>query len=189
MKLPYSIETDRNDRTLSQAAQVLNFIDDDVFSIKIRPSTQNSIADVERVSNAYVYPNEYKEIYHYLKPVETNYEGYVNGQAKKYVLNQNEEFLFIEHETGPEIITTLALIAASIPLLTAIVELTNTIIKTVSESNEKKKKGKESGRYYEAKTIVIEIRKKKKVKIIKVISLPVNSAQMSDKELLKFLKD
>jgi hypothetical protein len=62
---------------------------------------------------------------------------------------------------------------AALGLARSVVELITTVVKTVSQSNEAKKAGKDQSRYYPAAAIAIEKRTKKEVTTIKIITLPV----------------
>lgn len=175
---------------LVDASILLDRIDDELISLKIRPINLNPVNDEEDFYDAYVYPSEYEDIRYFLKQEKCIKEGQVNyGLTKRYSNDSNEDYLFVEHETGPEIITNLALLTASLTLAKSVVDLIITIIKSVNESNEKKKKGTEVGRYYEAKAISIEKRTQNETKILKIIQLPVKGDELSIDELKKMLDE
>ncbi|WP_046168002.1 hypothetical protein [Chromobacterium vaccinii] len=82
--------------------------DDKLVSLKLRP-VENEVGP----SDCYVYPAEYEEIYRYLNetfglPIVDKtkvHHGY--GLASVYKLPSGEHFLFVEHESGPELIAFL----------------------------------------------------------------------------------
>ncbi|OKS84555.1 hypothetical protein [Mucilaginibacter polytrichastri] len=139
-----------------------------LVSIKIRPIDSLPHSDEDEFCDAYVYPDEYQNFRDFLSAERLIATGLVNqGQTVRYANVNGEDYLFVEHETGPEIIAALALITSSLTLGKSIVDLITTIIKTVSESGEKKRKGEPSGRYQAAKAITIENVRRRKPKSLR----------------------
>lgn len=161
-----------------------------LVSIKVRPIDKMPVSDQDEFWDAYVYSDEYQNINAFLAKNQFVGTGSVNyGQTAHCANLQGEEFLFVEHETGPEIIASLALITASLTLGKSIIEMITAIIKTINDSNEKKKKGEPSGRYHEAKAISVEKRTEKETKILKIIQLPALTDEISLAELKKLLDE
>jgi hypothetical protein len=175
-----------NDGTFSDASRLLNSPDDSLTSIKIRPINHFPLSDQDEYWDAYVYPSEYEQID--LSLVDNVIrEGRVNyGEAKCFEVD-NSKYIFAKHESGPEIIANLALITSSLTLVVSIINLVTAVIKTINDSNNKKKDGKESGRYHEAVAISVETRTKKNAKVVKIYKLPLNDSDLTQEEIKKLL--
>lgn len=189
MNLPFekNIPAHYYEMALNEANKLLGQTTDDLVSIKVRPLAELPHATIEEMNNAYVYNSEYQNILNYLAKEKLIKEGYVSrGKAYMYSIGPNEEFVFVEHETGPEIVAGLALMTASLSLAKTVVELVLYVIKAVDEENKKKQQGQSSGRYYGAKAISIEKRTKSGAKIITTIELPAEG-EISKEELLQLI--
>jgi len=173
---------------LDEARSLLSPSDDPLVSIKVRPIEKWPIDSPSDFHNRYVYPTEYSELEPFLSRFTAKRRGNVSrGKATAFTGGTDEEFLFVEHETGPELVLYLGVLTAGLSLAKAVVDLIAIIIKTINDSNAAKKEGKPSGRYYEANAISIEERTPTHAKIVKVISLPLSDKEVDRKKLMKEL--
>jgi hypothetical protein len=178
---------------LDEASGFLNQDPQNLISIKIRP-----IEDEGQWKNRYVYPGEYEEIYHVLSTFTKLQQGYVSrGKATLYESSDGTRFVFVEHETGPEIIFVLDVIKnICMTIITAAVavnqllKLINTICHVIRKEANSKNKGEESCRYYGAKAISIEKRLSEGAKMIRQVKITANAGDKfidSVHELLDWL--
>jgi hypothetical protein len=174
-----------------QAMDLLGRQPDEVVSIKVRPITADGW-------NAYVYGNEYDEIEAALGPANlrgTLGESWGRQDNAGQFRDGDNVFVVAEHETGPEIVAYLAVIAASLGLAEKVVGLTKTIIETVLKHSELKKakiaateKQESPGeRFYVADGVSIEIRTKRGGKRIASFEL-APGLHISETHLLTMLK-
>jgi len=156
----------------------------ELVSFKLRPIAEWSSDSNTGFENRYVYPEEYERIYKLLETYKANGNGEVaQGQATAYV-GAAGDFLFVQHETGPEIVLYIG-DGAGMALAKSVVDLITAIIKTISKSNDKRKTGKKVGRLQEAHSIVIEERTKKGARILKIVPLPLKRGALDPAALLK----
>ncbi|SAK95614.1 hypothetical protein AWB79_07250 [Caballeronia hypogeia] len=143
-----------------------SLLDDELVSIKLRPVDEEVGA-----SDRYVYKAEYDDLYAYLN--ETFGEPLVKGVtvrhgfgfASVYRLPSGEHILFVEHETGPELIAYLHTIrdvlnaasGAAIALgtfVTTVNQVAHIIRKSIDDYNREPSKR----RYYSARKIKVSRR-------------------------------
>ncbi|MFL6519908.1 MAG: hypothetical protein ACJ8NS_06780 [Chthoniobacterales bacterium] len=173
---------------LDEARSLLSPSDEPLISIKIRPIDKWPIASPSDFRNRYVYPSEYSQLEIFLSRFTAERRGDVSrGKAIAFTAGSGQEFLFVEHETGPEIVLYLGVITAGLGLAKAVIDLVAIIIKTINDSNAAKKAGKASGRHYEANAISIEERTATHARIVKVISLPIADKEVDREKLMKEL--
>jgi hypothetical protein len=165
---------------LTEASRMLLTNADKLVSIKIRP-----IEDIGTWYDRYVSPSEYKEIEKIFVDFQQLAQGFVNyGKARAFRFGDNEEFLFVEHESGPEIILSLDIVQHAALALGAgtlagrqILKLVNDICKIINKEAHKKNKGEQSDRYYGAKAITIEKRLRTGSKILKQIRVAADTGK------------
>ena len=174
-------------KALENGRQLLGGQPGEVVSFKIRPIPKWPVDSPTQIHDAYVYPNEYSAIYEWLSRFPKTTEGFINGKAIGINADGRNQLLFVEHESGPEIILYLGVATAALGLAKSVVDLVTTIIKIVSQANEAKKAGTDAGRYYEAAAITIEKRTSKETTTIKVITLPIKEGDTDPQRLLDTL--
>ncbi len=170
----------RMEERLTEAAQILGVPVSDVFSIKLRP-----VKALGGVDTDYLWPSDYDVIKQSLEmsSARTLKElGYVcNGKTTLCELDGGYKILFIEHESGPEVILHSIMEyagAASAVLFAAnqAVTLVNNVRKMIDASRTARPRDK-SGRFVATS---IEKRLKNAQKIIKQVE---KTAKASEKAI------
>ena len=103
-------------QALESARQLLGGKPDELVSFKIRPIPKWPVDSPDQIHNAHVYPNEYSTIYNWLSRFPKTAEGIVNGKATGFKPDGENEVLFVEHESGPEVILYLGVATAALGL-------------------------------------------------------------------------
>lgn len=193
MKLPFgsSVPSYYYEMALGEAAGLLGASAPTLTSLKVRPVAKWPIERDEDFHNAYVYPSEYALIYKAIDASQLRRlsEGHVSqGKAIALGTPAGDRLVFVEHETGPEIVAALALAAASVSLLKEVVSLVREILKGVNEKNEAKRKGASADRYYQAAAISIEERTPGSSRLIRVIPLPLKETDLDEAEIQRLLR-
>lgn len=191
MKLPFERKVPLHyyEMALAEAAELLG--SPAATSLKIRPVANWPIERDDEFSNAYVYPAEYALLYKWLaaSPLEKVREGRVSsGKAVSLRTPAGDRLVFVEHETGPEIVAALALATASVGLVKEVVGLVKEILKNINEKNEAKKAGASNARYHQAAAISIEERTSTSNRIIRIIRLPLSTRDLDEVEIEKLLR-
>lgn len=190
MKLPFANKLPQSyyEMALDEAHTLLSPQEGELVSIKVRPIEHWPINEAHHFTNAYLYPTEYKAAFRVLKraKLRATREGSISrGRGTVYATQDGSEFLFVQHETGPEIIAYVGLATASVTLVTSIIQLITEILKKVNENNEAVKRGKFKERPKEIAAISIEERRAGQARIIKIIQLPVDQSEIELDEIAK----
>lgn len=180
MKLPFSdhVPDYYYEMALEEADSLLQLSPrgDSPLSIKVRPIKKWPMQSKGEFANAYVYPFEYASVNRALQkaPLVKCCTGMVGrGRAKEYRVPASGSFLFVEHESGPEIVAYLSLENAAKSLVGEVVLLIKQVMAAVNDGNETKKQQSDCSRYHEAAAISIEARTFNGANIIAVIPLPL----------------
>lgn len=171
------------DKQLDSVSQVFKTNPDNVLSLKIRPLRE----DRDNYENAYSSGWDYKDFREYLdksrfrlKKIETDYTS-VLIETKS-----DEIILYVEHETGPELI--IEAVKISLDFSTTIIGFVLAILKIIKKNDDKHYK-KEQGTNRIQAISIEERRKGKKVKLITIISIEnADKLNITDKEIKKILK-
>ncbi len=134
MRLPFGDKIDHHyyEMSLREPAHLLGAKIADVTSIKVRPISHWPIQEDAEFQNAFMFQDEYVLVYQWLMVSSLQTIRELAGRPGKLILlrtGAGEPVLFAEHETGPEIVATLALATASVTLLREIVGLVREIFK------------------------------------------------------------
>jgi hypothetical protein len=172
----------RFDEKFAEASSLLGADPDEIVSIKVRPT---HVAGEFTDANAHVYPDEYAEIFEHLAGFQQVRTGYaMSGKYRLIRLESGILVLFVEHETGPEIVFVLDVIrdgaiaaGAAATAGIQIVKLINLIRDAVVGGTAKKAKGKPCQRYYAAEKISLEKRLKAGTKLLKEVSALMDRGQ------------
>ncbi len=181
---PNEAPTAYYDMSLEEARLLLEPRMGELVSFKLRPIAEWSSESAAGFENRYVYPEEYSRIYKLLEACKVNGNGEVaRGHATAYE-GEAGGFLFVEHETGPEIVLYMG-DGTGMGLAKSVVDLMTAVIKTISKSNEEKKAGKQVGRLCETHSIVIEERTRKGARILQIVRLPFKKGDLDPAALFK----
>jgi hypothetical protein len=188
MELPFGdhIPQGYYEMALEEARPLLGEIDERLVSLKIRPIQKWPIESDDQFHTAYVYRDEYAMVHRWLSASSLNQvqKGRVSrGPAITLRSMAGDNFVFVEHETGPEIIMTLTLVTASLGLIKEVVGLVKEILKSINEKNEAKRRGEEVRRHYEASAISIEVRTSDSSRVINIIPLPIKAADLDETKI------
>lgn len=170
------------DQQLEELSKVFEAAPDEVVSLKIRPIRVN----LNKYENAYASGWDSKDFREYLDENKANFGKVETDNSSALIETKTgEKIIYIEHETGPELVFETIKVAAE--FATVIIELVLTIIE-ISKKNDDKHHKKEQGKN-RIQAISIEKRKKgKKVKIIKIITIEDADKVETKEEIKKLLK-
>lgn len=140
---------------------------DRLLSIKIR-AVDNPTDYVTR----YVYPAEYEDIYKFMdtqgtvvKSVDHYIQGLKSNNARVYRLLNGDYCLFVEHETGPELIAFFDSIrhvfqsgTGAVVAVTGFVRAVNELVRILNNSIDEHAKNPTKRRHFEAGAIGVECR-------------------------------
>lgn len=189
MKLPFSgkIPAHYYSDSLTQLERFFSERDSEgMISIKLRPISKWPISTNSEFVNAYMYPAEYEEVSSYL--VDKKLISSTEYGVTVCKVGGKDEFLVVEHETGAEIVVTLAVITASLSLAKEVISLIKVIIEVIDKKNEQKKRDAESReRFYGAEAISIEQRTKNGAEIVLVVPLPTDARALDLKPIQQAL--
>lgn len=144
---------------MAEASALLGVQPDEVVSIKLRP-----IQTVGTLDQNYLTSSDYDTIDQEIKlsGVSVSHIGYVlDGNAFQLLLPDGRSVLYVQHETGPEIIMVLGIITAGAAAANQLIQLINTVCGIISKAH--RSTGASSG------AISIEQRLTKTQKIIKQV--------------------
>lgn len=175
----------RYDATLEQAARAFSRkTGKDLISIKLRPLTEN-----EKFPQDYVYFDEYQELEALLArhgAVASKHNGMV-----KYSFGGADEFVFVHHETGPEIIAILDIfqhggvaVASVAAGLGAAAVAGSKIIKFINDASDLIRGNKSKHAQQKTKTRAINV-EKRVLKAAKVIRQVGKAAKKGSKAIEK----
>jgi hypothetical protein len=179
-KVPQSYD----EMTLDQARLLLSSNGAPLVSIKVRPLQYWPIDSDEDFRHGYVHDVDYEAIDSFLADHFTAREPsqlVPRGSAKAYTSNDTAEFLFVRHESGPEIIARFGAAEDSPVLLNSVLEVVRATMMAVKRSNEAwKSQGEDSGRHYPVAAISIEERREKGAHILTVVHLAFDESDLED---------
>jgi hypothetical protein len=171
-----NVESYRYEWELREAQRFLT--NDVLVSVKIRP-----IEAVGSLSNRYVYHQEYAEIIEFISQYKKKWDGSVNRGNAIIVDVGGSDVIFVEHETGPEIVFYLhlareAAIATGATAIAAqqVVKLINMVCEIIRKHAHAKNSGENSERYYGAGALSVEMRLKETGKILKQVVITSKAA-------------
>ncbi|MDN4165654.1 hypothetical protein QWY31_09080 [Cytophagales bacterium LB-30] len=155
-----------------------------IISIKLRPVRTNEKDEYE---NAYSSSYDYKEFREHLNNNKEDFQSLDSNYSSIILTTKyGEKIIYIEHESGPELIFDYSLKA--IQFIATIGELILLIVEIMKRNDDKMHKKVVGKNRIEA--ITIEERKKgKKVKVTKIIRIEgEEKIDLNKKEILKLLK-
>lgn len=194
MKVPFDgvVPQHYYEMALAEAATLFPGAPSELTSIKIRPLSKWPLSSDSDFHNAYVYPVEYRDLYSWLHADGWSESGkgtVSRGKATLYTKsNGAQQIVFVEHETGPEIVACLVLAAAVVSLVKEIVVLVREALITINDRNNEKKAGATDGRYYEAAAVSIEERTKDYTRIVTIVPLPLDPTALTVEQLTARLR-
>jgi hypothetical protein len=164
---------------LMEASRLLDKPPENLVSLKVRP-TDDASMDIAPWQNSYVYPSDYAAIEAHLVAARLPIKDLgpvLQGRGFNIRLTSQTEVLFVEHESGPEII--FAWLAANKDGIDAVLSIANIlkiIFDVISASVKVKRDGAATERYYDASFAKIEARTVKGATVLQNKSLPYDIA-------------
>lgn len=171
------------DSKIAEASVPLDTKPENIISIKLRPIRTNGNDEYE---NVHASDWDYEEFREYLNQNKNYFQDIQSDHFSALITTKNgEKLIYVEHESGPELIFDYSLKAIDfITTIGALILLVLDIIKRNDDNKFKKVNGKNR-----IEAISIEERKKgKKVKIKKIIRIEgVEKIELEIKEIIDLL--
>jgi hypothetical protein len=182
----------RFDERFRDAARILGVDAEDLVAVKVRPiQSAGGFED----ANAYVYPDEYAVVYEGMAHLQVDEPRRgLDGVYRTLELPDGVRILFVEHETGPEIIFVLALLTKAATAIgvsaTAglqILKLINAVKDAVERNNKRKERGEKVLRHYTSEGISIEKRLCSGARILKRVSTAASEGKKIVKDIQELI--
>ncbi|PZV82284.1 hypothetical protein CLV31_109145 [Algoriphagus aquaeductus] len=175
------LPTNSYDQKLEELSKIFDVAPYDVVSLKIRPVRVN----LNQYENAYASGWDNQDFREYLENNKENFDKIETDYTSALIETKaGGKIIYIEHETGPELVFETFKVAADI---TTIIGFVLSIIRIFKKNDDKHYK-KEHGQN-RIRAISIEKRKKgKRVKIIKIIQIENADKLETEKDIKKMLR-